>query len=171
MKNFFCMIFVVLTLSACTVPKEPDYSEFSARESALRQLKAPQGKAILYVINANEVLSGKLQMYSGIKTTLGFIYGNKFNAYCLKPGEYSLIYNIGFFDSDPLPLHLEANKVYGILVGAGDVSIFHGPPIRALSYEETEHFVSQRQLGPDPRFSPRDERQSPFRCDFSLIAK
>jgi hypothetical protein len=166
MKSVMLVLLATLSLGACATPKEPDYSGHFAKEKALRELKAPKGKAVLYVVNSDEHANGTLNMFSGIKTNLGIIQSNRFHAYCFMAGDYSLVYGAGLLNSDPLPVHLEAGKVYGVLVKAARNGVFSSPAVTSLSLEDTTQYVNLRRLGPDPRFASLTEIFPQFPCDF-----
>lgn len=161
------MALAVLLLGACATPKEADYSGHFAKEKALRELRAPKDKALLYVVNYDEHGRGTLDMFSGIKTSLGIIEPNKFHAHCIRPGDYSLIYGAGLLDSDPLPVHLEAGRIYGVLVKAARNGVFSSPSVTSLTHDDTAQYVNLRRLGPDPRFASLTERFPQFPCEFT----
>jgi hypothetical protein len=167
MKKLSIILTLTIALAGCGTPvhKEIDYTEYTARQNVLRQFKAPKDKALLYVVNSDEGRGGLLKAFSGLNATIGYIQPNKFHAYCLGPGNYSLVYAKDPFESDPYPIHLEPGKTYGVIVSTGK-SFFASPWIKSLTDDETRHFIGLRTLGPDPRlmfFDPIPQ----FPCDLT----
>lgn len=166
MRKLWIAASIATTLSACAGPSLPpkDNSAFLAQENTLRQMSPPPNKAILYVVNGEETSWGSLTGYSGIKIKLGMIAPGTFHAFCLDAGDYSFTYLMGALLSSPLPIHLEANRAYGILATDGG-SFFSPPILQILSREETQRYINMRRLD-RPSYSQFEVHDSsPFRCD------